>query len=96
MAQKKYMLLYLPSGKMIEVLSPAIKQDSGAYTFDWHLLVKNRTDLKKLLVRILEGKFPNNFYIHNEMPITFLEGKVLSCHFTFERVKENDYYSKQD
>ena len=93
MTQKKYMLLYLPSGKMIEVLSPAIKQDSGAYTFDWHLLVKNRTDLKKILVRILEGKFPNNFYTHNEMPITFLEGKVLSCHFTFERVKENETIS---
>ena len=49
-----------------------------------------------LIQAIRPRKFPNNFYTHNEMPITFLEGKVLSCHFTFERVKENDYYSKQD
>jgi len=91
MTQKKYMLLYLPSGKHIEVLAPE-KIDPGysPLSFKWHILVKNRTDLKKVLVRILEGKFPAAFYSHNEI-INSGAGTgsgLLSCHFTFERVKE--------
>jgi len=77
---KKYNLLYLPSGKTIEVLS-VICSEGGI--FEWHTLVKTRSDLRKFLIRALGGDFPSNFYVHNEM---LFPPQLKFCHFIFQRV----------
>ena len=82
---KKYNLLYLPSGKTIEVLS--LITGSNKYSeggiFEWHTLVKTRSDLRKFLIRALGGDFPSNFYVHNEM---LFPPQLKFCHFIFQRV----------
>jgi hypothetical protein len=77
---KKYHLLYLPTGTLVEVLGQS--RDGKATKPEWHKLTKSRQDLKKSLIRILDGKFSTGFYQHNEM----LPYKQLkSCHFVFQK-----------
>lgn len=81
---KKYHLLYLPTGTLVEILGPA--QDGNVVTrIEWRKLSKSRQDLKKVLVRILQGNFPPKFYEHNEMlrPPT-----LSSCHFIFQKTSK--------
>lgn len=87
--KKRYNLLYLPSGRFVEILGP--KKVSGQKIVhmanEWHILSKNRSDLKDILLRILQGHFPPMFYKHNEM----IDYSLLkSCHFVFQRVGVND------
>ena len=89
--RKKYHLLYLPAGKLIEVLGPAHPTPKTAQNvpFTWHVLAKNRSDLKVILSRIIAGQFPVEFFKRNEItPYT-----AKPCHFVFQRIhpplKEN-------
>jgi hypothetical protein len=81
---KKYHLLYLPTGAMVEILGPY--QDGNKVTRnEWRKLSKSRQDLKKVLIRVLAGNFPSSFYQHNEM----LKPPTLkSCHFVFQKVSK--------
>jgi hypothetical protein len=80
---KKYHLLYLPTGAMVEILGPGV--DGKVIKSEWHKLSKSRQDLKKVLIRVLAGNFPISFYQHNEM----LKPPALkSCHFIFQKVSK--------
>jgi hypothetical protein len=85
---KKYHLLYLPTGAMVEILGPAHPPKQRiihADKVEWRKLAKSRQDLKKFLNRVLGGQFPSSFYTHNEMlrPPT-----LQSCHFVFQKVSK--------
>ena len=84
--QKKYQLLYLPAGKLIEVLGPAHPTPKTAQNipFTWHVLVKNRSDLKTILNRIVAGQFPMEFFRRNEID----PNNIKPCHFVFKRIHE--------
>jgi hypothetical protein len=86
---KKYHLLYLPTGAMVEILGPvpALPEQRIIYAdkVEWRKLSKSRQDLKKVLIRVLAGNFPISFYQHNEM----LKPPALkSCHFVFQKVSK--------
>lgn len=87
--QRKYNLLYLPAGKLVEILGPPhpIPKTSKNISLVWHTLSKNRSDLKEILNRILNGSFPITFYKHNEMisKDTLVHVNLKSCHFVFQR-----------
>lgn len=80
---KKYHLLYLPTGHIVEILGPSEKTENRPIIVkEWHKLSKSRQDLKKVLIRILSGKVSIAFYKHNEM----LKPPVLKeCHFIFQK-----------
>ena len=77
--KKRYNLLYLPAGKLLEI--------RGLYTdkSKWHLISKNRSDLRGILNRILNRKFAPIFYIHNEITIPF--DTLKNYHFSFQQVE---------
>jgi hypothetical protein len=87
--QRKYNLLYLPAGKLIEVLGPnhpTPPQKLGSTVpMSWHTLAKNRSDLKTILNRIMNGQFAMAFYQRNDM-VEHMQNRTLkSCHFVFQR-----------
>ena len=86
--QKKYNLLYLPAGKLIEIFGPQHPTPKGkaSAAFEWHVVVKNRSDLKNILNRLLKGQFSTDFYRRNEIDLEALhESTLLQCHFIFQR-----------
>ena len=84
---KKYHLLYLPTGAMVEILGPAAEDKDAAHKLPvvWRKLSKSRQDLKKVLIRVLAGQFPSSFYTHNEM---LTPRQLKSCHFVFQKVSK--------
>jgi hypothetical protein len=82
--KKKYHLLYLPSGRYIEICScTKIDYRKGVYVSTYAIVKKNRTDLRNVLNKILHGQYPPGFYAHNELPH---HDMLKNCHFIFERV----------
>lgn len=84
---RKYHLLYLPTGAMVEILGPVVVNptDSNKSLIEWRKLAKSRQDLKKVLIRVLAGNFPVSFYQHNEM---LRPPNLKSCHFVFQKVSK--------
>ena len=86
--KKQYQLLHLPSARYVEVLAPKLRRTPenkliNFGEFEWHVLVKNRSDLKTILNRIIAREFPPTFFAHNEIT----PFQVKSCHFVFIRVQ---------
>ena len=77
--KKQYQLLYLPAGKLVEVLDWQAGNIS-MYQLKWHVPTRNRTDLQNILTKIINRGYADNFYERNE-----IEGRVYPCHFVFQR-----------
>ena len=87
--KKQYQLLYLPVGKFIEINAPINYKTLEGRTvcygeFGWHIIVKNRTDLRTILNKIINKAYPTEFYTRNEIIIT-PTNSIHSCHFAFVR-----------
>ena len=84
--KKQYQLLYLPAGRFVEILAPKLegRKTVSLGNFEWHIIIKNRTDLRTILNKIINKAYPTAFYIRNEITIT-PTNNVHSCHFAFVR-----------
>ncbi len=86
--KKQYQLLYLPAGKLVEVLDWQAGKIS-MYQLKWHVPTRNRTDLQNMLTKIINRGYALNFYERNEMPNAD-EGRLYHCHFIFVRYKSTE------
>lgn len=86
--KKQYQLLYLPAGKLVEVLDWQPSKIS-MYQLKWHVPTRNRTDLQNMLTKIINRGYADNFYERNEMPNAIV-GRLYPCHFMFVRYKPKE------
>ena len=78
---KKYSLLYLPTGRCIEIFAPMTTNRMSSCSY--RIAIKSRQDLLLILKAILEGEYHPEFYKYNEI---LKPDKLQSCFFSFQRV----------
>ena len=79
--KKRYSLLYLPTGRYIEIFAPPVNHRTGVMCY--RILINTRQVLSSTLKTIMEGQYHPDFYKHNEL---LSPEKLQSCFFSFQRI----------